>query len=141
MIVDPFHRPATGPDSVPMPPVTCSRLEWVEYTLKRRRAEMEETAEQATKRCRAEAARYERQKTFDATLALLLDVFDSTVPDPDCAGMTLDEAGYFDKHLIGDLAKYWGEMQIAFADADRPAFHKAAAKFTASVAAFAAGLG
>ena len=30
---------------MPMPPATCSRLEWVEFTLKRRRAEMEETAE------------------------------------------------------------------------------------------------
>jgi hypothetical protein len=141
MILNPFDRPATGPDSVPMPPVTCSRLEWVEFTLQRRRAEMEETAEQAARRCRAEAARFDRKQLFDATLADLLDAYDSTKSDPDFAGMTLDEAGFLDEHLLADLAKHWREMQIAFADADRPAFHKAAAKFTTAAAVFSVGLG
>jgi hypothetical protein len=141
MIVDPFQRPATGPESVPMPPVSCSRQDWLEYLLKVRRAEMDETAGQATERCRAEAARVEEQLLFNATLETLLEVYDSTVPDPECAGLGLDQAGYFDEYLLADLAKHWREMQIAFADADRPAFHKAAAKFTGKAAGFAAGLG
>lgn len=132
--------PTTGPDSVPLPPAGCSQAEWATYLLKVRRAEMNETAEQATARCRAEAARYEQQRLFDATLASLLETYDSTVPDPDYAGLGLDQAGFFDEYLLADLAKHWREMQIAFADADRPAFHKAAAKFTGRAADFAAGL-
>jgi hypothetical protein len=141
VIVNPFERPATGPESVPMPPVSCSRIEWAEYNLKVRQAEIQETPEQAAKRCRAEAARFERKQLFDATLADLLEVFDSTIGDPEFTGLGLDQAGYFDEYLLADLAKHWREMQIAFADADRPAFHKAAAKFTGKAAGFAAGLG
>ena len=142
MKFDPFERPATGPESVPMPLAEASsHQDWVEYLLKVRRAEMAETAEQATTRCRAEAARYDRQQLFDATLAGLLEQYDSTVPDPKYAGLGLDQSGFFDEYLLADLAKHWREMQIAFADADRPAFHKAAAKFTGRAADFAAGLG
>lgn len=137
---DPTDLPSTGPDSVPMPPPHSSREDWVVYLLKVRRAEMSETAEQATVRCRAEAARYDRQRLFDATLADLIEQYDLTVPDPEYAGLSLDESGFLDEYLLADLVKHWREMQIAFADADRPAFHKAAAKFTARAVGFAVGL-
>jgi hypothetical protein len=108
--------------------------------LKARRAEMDETADQATDRCRAEAARDENQACFDATLAELLRVFDETAAVQQWSGMTLDEAGYFDEYLLADLFKHWRGMQLAFSDADREAYRKAAAQFAGEAIRFGGGL-
>lgn len=141
MIADDFFdRPTTGPDSVPLPPAGCGDAAWLEYLLEVRRAEATETAQQATDRCRAEAARYTRQALFDATLAELLRVYDSTAPGRQYSGMSLDEAGYFDEYLLADLGKHWKAMQIAFQAGDREAYRRAAAKFTGRAACFAVGL-
>ena len=112
----------------------------LEELLKARRAEMDETADQATDRCRAEAARDENQACFDATLAELLRVFDETAADRQWSGMTLNEAGHFDEYLLADLVKQWRQMQLAFSDADREWYRKAAARFAGEAICFGMGL-
>lgn len=112
----------------------------IERLVEIRRAEMNQTADQAVEQARAAAARTNQQGRFDATMAELLRVFDLTAGDARWSGMTLDEAGYFDQWMLGDLTQHWVEMQIAFGQADRVQYRKAAAAFTERAIEFAAGV-
>jgi hypothetical protein len=100
-----------------------------------RRAEMAEV-----ERARAAAARRDRQHWFDATMAELLRVFDTTAASSRWSGMSLDEAGHFDQWMIGELTRHWGAMQVAFRRQDRPEYRKAAAAFAEQAIEFAAGV-
>jgi hypothetical protein len=137
---DSDDRPRTGAESVSPPPPGSGREARLMYLLDVRRAEMAETASEAVERCRAVAARFDRQRVFDGLMAELLRVFDATAADTAYSGMTLDEAGFFDEYQLADLMKHWRELQVAFGDHDRECFRKAAAKFAGSVTVFTVGV-
>lgn len=121
-------------------PAKLTVAQRLEDLLEARRQEVNETADEATDRCRAEAARVHRQRHFDATLAELLRVYDTTAADQQYSGMSLDEAGYFDEWLLADLVKRWRQMQLAFETGDRESYRRAAAKFAGRAIDFGMGL-
>ncbi|MBM4011707.1 MAG: hypothetical protein FJ275_01705 [Planctomycetes bacterium] len=128
------------PASAPQQRARISDAERLQELLEIRRDEVYETADQATDRCRAEAARDKRQRYFDATLAELLRVYDTTAADQQYSGMSLDEAGYFDEYLLADLVKHWRQMQCTFDATDREGYRKAAARFAGRAVCFGMGL-
>jgi len=136
-----YHDDQTArPASAPQQRARISDAERLQQLLETRRDEVYETADQATDRCRAEAARDQRQRYFDATLAELLRVYDTTAADQQYSGMSLDEAGYFDEYLLADLVKHWRQMQYAFDATDREGYRKAAARFAGRAVCFGMGL-
>jgi hypothetical protein len=134
-------RPATGRDSVPLPPSPWTPGGISKWCRDRDAAEAVETASEARERTSQEMRELGLHDLYRGIFDKLVGEFEKTAATEEYRGLSLDECNIVSQYGIEELLRTWRAASKAMSKLDRDRFEKFAADAAARLAEIVAQFG